>query len=436
MQRASGDDSIVVVGGGLAGLAAAALLARDGGQVTLLERAAELGGRAQTTHAGGFHLNLGPHALYRGGAGVRVLTDLGVSHPGGVPKASGGCALDHGRVDVLPGGFVSLLTTGLFGLSGKLETASLLSSVGRIDAAGLDRTTVREWTSARVRHPDVRRLLEALARLATYANAPETMSAGLAVRQLQLAVASNVRYLDGGWQTLVDGLRACAESHGVRLRVSAAVTAVERAADGRVTGVRLRDERVEPARAVVLALDAPAASALLPDGPARRYAASATTVRAACLDVALARLPRPRVTFALGIDEPTYYSVHSAVARLAPEGSAMIHVARYLDDATPEPKAIERQLERVLDQLQPGWREVVIERRFLPHMVAASALATAADGGLAGRPGPQVPEAPGLYLAGDWVGPEGWLADASLASARQTAALVREHARDRDAAAA
>ena len=67
----------------------------------------------------------------------------------------------------------------------------------------------------------------------------------------------------------------------------------------------------------------------------------------------------------------------------------------------------------MLDQLQPGWREVVIERRFLPRMVAASALATAADGGLAGRPGPQVPEAPGLYLAGDWVGPQGWLADAS-----------------------
>ena len=90
MQRASGDDSIVVVGGGLAGLATAALLARDGGQVTLLERAAELGGRAQTTHAGGFHLNLGPHALYRGGEGVRVLTDLGVSHPRRRPEGVGG----------------------------------------------------------------------------------------------------------------------------------------------------------------------------------------------------------------------------------------------------------------------------------------------------------------------------------------------------------
>jgi phytoene dehydrogenase-like protein len=142
------------------------------------------------------------------------------------------------------------------------------------------------------------------------------------------------------------------------------------------------------------------------------------------------------VTFALGIDEPSYYSVHSAVARLGPDGAAMVHVARYLGDATPEPKLMEHQLEGVLDRLQPGWREVVVERRFLPHMAAASALPTAADGGLSGRPGPEVPEAPGLYVAGDWVGPDGWLADGALASARRAATLVRERARDRDAVAA
>jgi phytoene dehydrogenase-like protein len=436
MASTSGNDPIVVVGGGLAGLATAAYLARDRAEVTVLERAANLGGRAQTTRAGDFHLNLGPHALYRSGEGVRVLADLGVKHHGGVPKAAGGCALDGGRIDVLPGGFVSLLTTGLFGLSGKLEAAALLSGVGRIDATEFDRTTVRQWSSTRVRHPDVRRLLEALARLATYANAPETMSAGLAIRQLQMAIASSVSYLDGGWQTLVDGLRACAEGHGVRIRTAAAVTALERAADGRVTRTRLRDGSLVPASAVVLALDAPAASVLLPDGPVRRYAAAATPVLAACLDVALARLPRPRVTFALGIDEPSYYSVHSAVARLGPDGAAMVHVARYLGDATPEPKLLEQQLEGVLDRLQPGWREAVVERRFLPHMAAASALPRAADGGLSGRPGPEVPEVPGLYVAGDWVGPDGWLADGALASARRAAALVRERARDRDAVAA
>jgi hypothetical protein len=86
--------------------------------------------------------------------------------------------------------------------------------------------------------------------------------------------------------------------------------------------------------------------------------------------------------------------------------------------------------------MQPGWREVVVERRFLPRMVAASALATAGSGGVAGRPGPEVAGSPGLFVAGDWVGPEGWLVDASLASARAAARVAGGRIAERGAAAA
>jgi phytoene dehydrogenase-like protein len=426
----------VVVGGGLAGLATAAYLARAGRGVTILERAAAAGGRAQTTAAGGYRMNLGPHALYRGSTGAAVLAELGVPPRGGTPPVTGAFALDGGTLHALPGGLVSLLTTSLFGIGAKVETASLLAGLRRIDADALARTSVRAWVSERIRHADVRRLLEALFRLATYAHAPETMSAGLAVRQLQLALASGVSYLDGGWQTMVDALRGRAEEHGARLRTGAAVVGLAHGADGTVTGVRLRTGELVAAGTVVLALDAAAARALLPESAARRAATAATPVRAACLDVGLSHLPRPRATFALGIDEPLYCSVHSAVARLAPEGGALIHVARYLGADTPEPTAVERQLEGVLDRLQPGWRDVVVERRFLPQMAAASALVTAASGGIAARPGPAVPEAPNLYVAGDWIGAEGWLADASLASARALAHLVLRRDRERGAAAA
>lgn len=434
--QTSRDDTIVVVGGGLAGLAAAACLARAGRPVTVLERAAAAGGRAQTTAAGDYRLNLGPHALCSGGAAARVLTELDVPLRGHAPATSGASALDRGILHALPGGFVSLLTTGLFGVAAKVETASLLAGLARIDADALAATTVRAWLAARVRHPDVRRLLEALFRLVTYAHAPETMSAGLAVRELQLALAHNVRYLDGGWQTLVDSLRTGAEGRGARLRTGAAVVELIRGTDGAIGGVRLRSGEVVSAGSVVLALDAAAAGALLPESGARRAALAATPVRAACLDVGLSRLPRPRATFALGIDQPVYCSVHSAVARLAPEGGAMIHVARYLGEDTPDASAVEQQLEGVLERLQPGWRDVVVERRFLPHMVAASALVTATAGGIASRPGPAVAEAPNLYVAGDWVGSEGWLADASLASAAAAARLVLRGGQERGAAAA
>ncbi|HLI66826.1 MAG TPA: hypothetical protein VKU90_10725, partial [Caulobacteraceae bacterium] len=42
----------------------------------------------------------------------------------------------------------------------------------------------------------------------------------------------------------------------------------------------------------------------------------------------------------------------------------------------------------------------------------------AAHGGLNARPPVAVPNAEGLFLAGDWIGPAGLLADAAAASAR------------------
>jgi len=50
----------IVIGGGIAGLASAALLAREGHEVTLLEARDELGGRAGSWEAGGFRFDTGP----------------------------------------------------------------------------------------------------------------------------------------------------------------------------------------------------------------------------------------------------------------------------------------------------------------------------------------------------------------------------------------
>lgn len=51
---------VIVIGGGIAGLASAALLARDGYQVTLLEKNASLGGRAGSWSSQGFRFDTGP----------------------------------------------------------------------------------------------------------------------------------------------------------------------------------------------------------------------------------------------------------------------------------------------------------------------------------------------------------------------------------------
>lgn len=55
---------VVVLGGGVAGLAAGYYLARDGWPVTVVERAPVLGGLCGSFKVGGFTLDHGPHKLY------------------------------------------------------------------------------------------------------------------------------------------------------------------------------------------------------------------------------------------------------------------------------------------------------------------------------------------------------------------------------------
>jgi hypothetical protein len=63
----------------------------------------------------------------------------------------------------------------------------------------------------------------------------------------------------------------------------------------------------------------------------------------------------------------------------------------------------------------------IVEERFLARMVVSGALPRAETGGLPGRPRVTDSGQPNVLIAGDWVGPDGLLADASLASGHDAA---------------
>lgn len=413
---------VMIVGGGLTGLSAAAILARAGHAVTVLEKSATLGGRARTQQQGDFFFNQGAHALYLGGPSEKLLDELGVPYSGSIVARDKFLALEGGKLHMMPTGVASLARTTLLTPAAKVEFARLLTSLNHINLAKLHNVSVHDWLERQVRHPQLRQFFLALARLTTYTNAPDMLSAGLFIPLLN----AQVRYLDGGWQTLVDGLRQVAQVAGAQILTHARVAAIE-VSEARHT-VRLTNGESHTASAVLLAVDPHAAAALLTNGAhteLNRWAAQSIPARAACFDVALRRLPEPRHLYALGIDRPLYYSVHSAWAKLAPEGGALIHTMKYLrPDESAEPEVSRQELEALLDVVQPGWRTEVIEQSFLPHMVPSNAIVQAAQGGLTGRPGLAIPGVRNLYVAGDWVGAEGQLSDSCFASAREAAHMI------------
>jgi phytoene dehydrogenase-like protein len=423
---------VIIVGGGLSGLSAAAYLSRVGHTVMLFEKASTPGGRARTRERNGFFFNQGAHAFRLHGAGEQVLNELGVSYSGSLPQSSGIFGLVDGKVHALPTEAASLLEIPFLTDAAKEELIQVFGRAKHLNAEELQATSLQEWLEQEVQHQQVRQFLLTRARISTYTHAPDLLSAGLALSLLNTPVL----YLDSGWQTLVDGLRQKAQEAGARLIMQARVEAIDVA--GEEYRVRLADGSGYEASAVVLATDPETASALVLDGTheaLRLWAAQTIPACVACFDIALRRLPRARNFVILDMDRPFYASVHSASAHLAPEGSALIHLMKYLRPGeAAEPEVSRQELESLMDLLQPGWRAEVVEQFFLPQMIASNAIVQARLGGVSGRPGPSVPGLPHLYVAGDWVGTEGEKADACFASARNAARLIMAQQSSRQSA--
>lgn len=404
---------VVIIGGGLAGLTAANYVARAGHSVVVHEARGRLGGRATTDERDGFLINQGPHALYRAGAAAQILAELGIETPGGDPGADGRILLD-GQLSLAPGGPKTLLTTRALGVREKLELGAALGKLPKLRAGDFAHLRANEWIDGFVTRERNRSLLRAIVRLTTYSGQLDVMSADVAVSQAQLGLGPGVLYLDGGWQHLISTLEATLRSTGK--------ATIE-------LGSKLAS--VPDAQSVIVAVNSPQAAAAIV-GQEIQAGPAATT---ACLDLGL-NAP-PEIDFVLGCDQPIYLSNHSASAKLAPTGQYLVSVAAYLDESQQSERFDRAPLDQLAARCGIAPDSIVVDR-FLNRMVAASAIPTVELGGMAGRTAVDAfaptalgkssrsdhPSGPSVFVAGDWVGADGHLADASMASAR----LAAQHA--------
>lgn len=406
---------VAIVGGGIAGLTAAAFAARTGARVTLLEGAPDLGGRGRTREEGGFAFNHGPHALYNKGAARGTLDALGINPPGAPPATNNAYLVRDGALFRAPTGFFDLVASDLMPAGDKIAFARANAAIaagfsgrpGETIAAALQRLTKSLPAQA---------ALKALIRVSSYSNAVDIADASALLDQMRLA-NQGVRYLDGGWGGMIASLTRAACEAGAQIAREARVGQVTR--EGAGWRVVREDGAALMARAVILAVPPEAAAALAPQVAAlARARDAAIPVRAASLDVALTWLPRESHAFALGLDGPAYFSVHSLAAKnLAPAGGALAHATRYLATDEQPTHRTREGLEALIDLMQPGWRDARVTQQWLPLATVTHDLPQAARGGLAGRA--QVDAGEGLYLAGDWVGAEGMLSDCAFASGRR-----------------
>jgi squalene-associated FAD-dependent desaturase len=413
---------VVVIGGGLAGIAAALDCAAAGAEVTLVEVRRRLGGAAYSFERDGMHLDNGQHVFLRCCSAYRaLLARLGSErHVAVQPRL---------EIPVLsPGAPPVVLRRGTLPpplhLAGALARYPHLTPAQRLSAAlaaraltqldpddpTLDEQTFGGWLAQRGQDEHAVRVLWDLIALPTLNLPAAQASLALGAFVFRTGLLSGVDAGDIGFHvgTLAETIGEPAEralaAAGVRFRLGWRAQAVRRAAAGfEIEG----GEEGLSAEAVVVALPHARAAGLLEPllpqlaASVRGLGGSPIVNLHVVFDRVVCEEP-----FAAGVNTPVQYLFDRTAAAGAPPGCQYLAVS--LSGAEREMQmgvdALRERYIPALAELLPAARGATVERFLATREHAATF--RAAPGTAALRPGPRT-SVPGLVLAGSWTN-TGW----------------------------
>jgi oxygen-dependent protoporphyrinogen oxidase len=288
-----GDLSVVVIGGGIAGLAAAYRLSREmpEARVTLLEATARLGGKIVTEREDGFVVEGGPDSFLASkprGVGLCQELGLGASLQGVTPQPRRAYVLSRGELHDLPEGLSGLVPTRL----APLVRSRLLSPAGKARVAldyllpasrAIGDESLGAFIRRRLGAEAWERLVEPLMagiyaadgdRLSLAATFPQLRQAerehgglirgvlaGRRATATEPAAPSAFLTPESGLDLLVTALAGQLRERGARVRLEAPVASIARERES--YHVRLADGATLPTDAVILATPAFVAADLL-----------------------------------------------------------------------------------------------------------------------------------------------------------------------------
>jgi phytoene dehydrogenase-like protein len=364
---------LTIVGGGLGGLVTAVSAREAGLDVTLYEARKDLGGRARTT-PGPRRANWGPHAIYGDGPMWAWLDERGLAEPAcRVPAIARIAVRVDGRARTLP---------PLKALPGILR---LRSSEAPVDES------FRAWATEHLRDPIAADQISNFMGVVTFDHDPGRLSAAFVNEQLRRVTKypPTVRYIPGGWGTLVDRLAAHARDLGARIETNSPV------------------DHLPPAP-VVVAVPLARAAELVGD-----RSLTWTGTRTALLDVAITR--RKLDPFAVSdLDGSGWVETFSIPdPSVAPAGEHLIQAqVGMVPDETLE-QGVAR-IETLLDCGYRGWRDRERWRRRLTVAGESGALDLP---GTTWRDRPRGDRADGVHVVGDMVAAPGVLSEVTHHSA-------------------
>ncbi|MFL0403035.1 phytoene desaturase family protein [Bacillus nitratireducens] len=411
---------VAIVGGGLAGLTASIYLAKAGRKVIVLEKSSRFGGRGMTVNKNGICMDLGAHALYRGGAAFLTFNELGLNLPGGMPstKAHG---IWKGDVFTIPTDFRSILSTPLLSWSAKVQFSRLMIHLGKLDVGKVQKMSLSTWAENEIKDPMVRNIFYALCRTTTYTFAPTIQLASSVLKQIQLSMKEGVFYVDGGWETIITKLRDMANNVGVQFSANKHVLEIEHYEDKQ--RIHCFDDELFEVGTVIVTTPPKEACKII-KGAERtslyRWSKQSVPVTVAALDIGLRRLTNPTHQFALGLDQPIFFTNQSRAAKLSEDGSIVVSLIKYHNPllGINHFHDDQEQLENTMELLHPNWKREVVAKQYLPKITVVHDFPHIDR---VEKPGPNIPEMPGVYVAGDWAGHDEILADAAVASGKRAA---------------
>ncbi len=201
------DFQVIVIGGGYAGLSAAAILAHNGYSVLLLERSKQLGGRASFIERDGYTLEYGLHDNRFGPQGAaaavfrRIDKELKFLQPG-EPEL-----WKEGAFYPIPNSTGKILRSRLLSFGSRLRMSRYMLKLVLGKPARKYGESMEDLTS-KLRSPEVLELLSVLSGIGIIAPDPRYASAGELAAFLKKALRSKMKvgYPKGGTRQIIEGL--------------------------------------------------------------------------------------------------------------------------------------------------------------------------------------------------------------------------------------